>query len=129
MGSWIGASTANTQHAITHDHTYASSLVSSEEDLVSFKKPSSEEVVTHKEQEQAPLQELLVLSDECEDENKELGEEPLGQSKDASITVEVGTKNFIYEMKALNHLFVLAECQTGMDWLAVETTIRVEAKG
>ena len=66
------------QRAITHDHTYASTFVSSEEDLVSFEKPSSEEVVTHKEQDQAPLQEL---SDECE--NEELSEEPLGQSKDA----------------------------------------------
>ena len=35
------------KRVITHNHTYASSLVSSEEDLVLFKKPSSEEVVKH----------------------------------------------------------------------------------
>ena len=28
-------------------------------------------------------------------------------------------------MKALYHLFVLTECQTEMDWLAVETKISV----
>ena len=78
------------QRAITHDHTYASSLICSEEVLVSFEKPSSAKVVMHKEQDEAPLQELIVLSDEREDEIKELGEEPLGQSEDAGIPVEVG---------------------------------------
>ena len=43
----------------------------------------------HEEQDQALLQKLLVLSDEHKDENKELGEELLGQSEDAGIPVEV----------------------------------------
>ena len=77
------------QRAITHDHTYASSLPSSEGDLVSLKEPPSEELVMHEKQDQASLP-LLVLSDERGNENKELGEEPLGQSEDASIPVEVG---------------------------------------
>ena len=51
----------DTQRAITHDHnTYASSSVSSEEDLILFEKPSSNEVVTHEEQDQGPLQELAT---------------------------------------------------------------------
>ena len=50
----------DTQRAITHDHTYASSSVCSEEDLILFEKPSSNEVVTHEEQDQGPLQELAT---------------------------------------------------------------------
>ena len=47
------------QHAIAHDHTYASSSVSIKGDLVSFENPSSK-VVRYKEQGQASLQKLLV---------------------------------------------------------------------
>ena len=63
-------------------------MVSSKGDVVSLEEPSSK-VVTHEKQDQALLQELLVLSDEREDK-KELGKEPLGLSADASIPVEVG---------------------------------------
>ena len=66
--------------AITHDHTYASS----ERELVSVEESLSEELVMHEEQDQE------LLSDEHEDKNKELGEEVLGESKDAGIPVEVG---------------------------------------
>ena len=46
----------------------------------------------HEEQDQVLLQELLVLRDEHidKDENKELGEELLGQSEDAGIPIQVG---------------------------------------
>ena len=72
--------------AITHDHTYASS----KRELVSVEKPLSEELVTHEEQDQASLQDQELLSDEHKDENKELGEEVLAESKDANIPVKVG---------------------------------------
>ena len=72
--------------AITHDHTYASS----KRELVSVEEPLSEELVTHEEQDQVSLQDQELLSDEHEDENKELGEEVLGESEDAGIPVEVG---------------------------------------
>ena len=55
-----------------------------------MEEPLSEELVMHKEQDQASLQDQELLSDEHEDENKELGEEVLGESKDAGIPVEVG---------------------------------------
>ena len=88
------------QHTITHDHTYASSLVASKRELVSLEELPSEELLTDKEQDQPALQELIVSSDEHEDENKELSEEPSRQTDDAGIPVEVG-KTISNEMNAL----------------------------
>jgi len=51
----------------------------------------------------------------------------LGESEETGILVKVG-KNFINEMKALHHFFVLTECQTEMDWFAVETKINLLQK-
>ena len=75
------------QCSITYDRSYASNSVSNKGDQVSLEEPSSK-VVTYEEKDQASLQELLVLSNKREDEKKELGEEPLGQSKDAGMLVE-----------------------------------------
>ena len=61
------------QCAITQDHTNASSLVSSEGELVSLEEPPSEELLTDKEQDQLALQELIVSSDEHEDEKQGVG--------------------------------------------------------
>ena len=75
---------------ITHDHTYTSSERELVLELVSVEEPLSEELVTHEERDQASLQDQELLSDEHEDENKELGEEVLAESEDAGIPVEVG---------------------------------------
>ena len=88
------------QCAITHDHTYASSSVASERELVSLEELPSEELLTDEEQDQPALQELIVSSDERENENKELSEEPSRQTDDAGISVKVG-KTIFNEINAL----------------------------
>ena len=97
------------RRAITHDHTYANS----EGKLVSFEEPLNEE---HSDQE--------LASDERRDENKEVNRELLRDSEYAGIPVEVGKTRSNDEIKALHYcLFSLTECQTEMDWFAVETKI------
>ena len=98
------------QCAITHDHTYATN----------DGEPLSEGSVVRKEHSD--------LSNERLNEDEELNRELLNKRDDTGIPVEVGKAQFGEEIHVHFYLFSITECQTEMNWLAVETKISMLEK-
>ena len=104
------------QRAITHDHTYANNGG----ELVSLEEPLGEGSVVHEEHSD--------LSDERLNEDEELNRELLSKRYDTGVPVKVGKAQFGEEIHVYFYLFSTTECQTEMNWLAVETKISMLEK-